>query len=64
METTDTSALVEAMGGAGEEGNSLGGGITFLFDDNGGSSRVSESFLLKQEASRAVTHSDLRHHLA
>lgn len=47
VEAVDTSALLAAIGGEGEDDNSSAGGISLMFDDNGQSARVSEHARLK-----------------
>jgi hypothetical protein len=50
VETDDLSGFISAAGGEGEAGNSSGGGIWFLFDDSGQTTRVSDGFVMTRVA--------------
>jgi|GEM_PF-2038181 len=50
VETTELDGFISAIGGEGEANNSSAGGIWFLFDDSGQSTRVSDGFVLSRVA--------------
>ena len=47
VETTDTAALLSAIGGAGSDDNSGQGGVTLTFDDSSSGTRLSDRNLME-----------------